>query len=108
MKCPLCGEQAAQDDLFCGNCGYNLLQDREETPEPEVAVEATLGEVAEGAQATGEQPSSALPTATLTAAGPAAKGKTSTWLIVLVVAALLFLCCCCGSVALYLISQPSY
>ena len=26
MKCPKCGKEVNDGELFCGNCGYNLAQ----------------------------------------------------------------------------------
>ncbi|NLS78124.1 MAG: hypothetical protein GXY76_12780 [Chloroflexi bacterium] len=112
MKCPLCGQEAEQDDLFCGNCGYNLLQDREQAPEESPAEAAPVPDapVIGAPSSTPLEPSLPARTAVLPAgaAGPGAKKPVSTWLIVLLVALLVFLCCCCVAGLLWFVNQPSY
>ena len=101
MKCPLCGERVAEDDLFCGNCGYNLLQDEPDSDEPLASPESdeqekppALGAVLAGATETEE--AFALATAGEDEMPPK---ESNTWksFVIAAVVLLVVLCCCCST-----------
>ena len=101
MKCPLCGKRVAEDDLFCGNCGYNLLQDEpdsdEASPAPESGEEGempVLDPVIEGTLEFEE--AFALPT-TGEDETPPKESKTWKTFVIAAVALLVVLCCCCST-----------
>jgi uncharacterized Zn finger protein (UPF0148 family) len=117
MKCPLCGEPVSEDDLYCGNCGYNLLQNRDDWDEkvtPKVEGEVSSAEEEPTtASADVPEPSAreesidlSLPTESHDRSSePADVDRKRTWRVVIAVALfLLFLSCCCWITALYLFS----
>lgn len=98
MKCPLCGEKVSDDDLFCGNCGYNLIQNEPDAGESEMAAEADekappgMGAVLAGASEA--EDAFTLPVADEGEAPPKGGNVWKTVMIVAVVLAVLLLCCC--------------
>ena len=116
MKCPLCGKQVSEDDLFCGNCGYNLLQDRPEEVAPEPVEAAAPGGAGPADIPPAKLPASgaeregfALPTASED--DLASKGDRS-WTRLVAIAIVLFvmLCCCCSAALVLLgwLGEASY
>jgi len=120
MKCPLCGAEVSADDLFCGSCGHNLLQERPEAEEKAAPAEAPSGEAAPSEvpaepatlppvppaaepvpEKAPEAPRFELPTtpAETIPPVPTAKAKDNTWRWILVIAVVLLvlLCCCCAT-----------
>ncbi len=115
MKCPLCGAEVAKDDLYCGNCGYSLMQDKGEAPQEGDAPEATPAggdSLATPAPEPFPQPAGPARGFALPPAPPAAPSATgrkplSPWVIVVLVLAALFLCCCCAAAIMMFSTQSS-
>lgn len=102
MKCPLCGQEASQDDLFCTNCGYDLSQDKPETSEPAFAkpIAPSGFPTAEPSPPAAEGPALARRgTSSRSSASSQKPSKPSNntwiWTIVIVAGLLVLLCCCC-------------
>lgn len=103
MECPLCGEPVAQDDLFCGNCGYNLRQDEPEPKEPDSPTK-TVDEPLPLVEAVDKDVADefAIPEADET---PPKKGGLNWRTLIIVAFILLFVMCCCSVVGLMMLGM---
>lgn len=42
MKCPKCGKEVHDGELFCGNCGYNLAQNNKPSVQTKTQVKKQI------------------------------------------------------------------
>ncbi len=42
MKCPKCGKEVHDGELFCGNCGYNLAQNNKPSVQTKAQVKSQI------------------------------------------------------------------
>jgi hypothetical protein len=112
VKCPLCGEMTSKDDIYCANCGYNLLQD-EPGVEPVAEGEAERADVGVDIPLVEAVEDDDSPFALVDFADEAEpQGADKKWRTLLIAAIVLFvvLCCCCSAslVFLSMMGESSY
>ena len=98
MKCPLCGETTSKDDIYCGNCGYNLSQDEPEE-EPGDEAEEQRVDVGEGIPLVAALDDDESPFSLVDIDEDEPAGPDKRWRTILIAAIVLFvvLCCCCSA-----------
>lgn len=95
MKCPLCGATVEPNDLFCGNCGHNLVRDEPEeepavSPEPVIKAEPESEPVKEKAFT--------LPVVSADKESDEARRERMwKWIAIIAIVLLVLLCFCCAA-----------